>query len=102
LSGGATHPYILYGDQTAYEAYPSIYQIASKRLYLGDLSNKGDDHFPAFSVLLKKNTRKSLPWVIWMIHTMMSENHSETRSVMSCNVSKTDEEVQQINKTRKK
>jgi hypothetical protein len=59
MSGAATHPYILYGDQTAFGAHPSFYQIASKRLYLGDLSDKGADHFPASSVVLKQAQAKA-------------------------------------------
>jgi len=59
MSGGATHPYIPYGDQTAYGSHPSFYQTACKRLYHGDLSDKGTGHFPASSVVLKQTRDKS-------------------------------------------
>jgi hypothetical protein len=59
LSEGATHLYIPYGDQTAYETHKSFYKIASKRLYLADLSEKGAEHFPASSVVLKQTQTKA-------------------------------------------
>jgi len=59
MSGGKTYPYILYGDQTTYGVHTSIYQIASKRFYLGDLSDKDADHFPETSVVLKQTQDKT-------------------------------------------
>ena len=59
MSGGTTYLYTPYGDQTAYGAHPTVYQIASKRFYLGDLCDKGADHFPASSVVLKQTQDKA-------------------------------------------